>query len=70
MENEKEQKERVALQEKLFFAQEHIKTLESVQSLKQAELNAANRKAEKAQHQLELLREMYNELLDRMKLEE
>lgn len=70
MEQGNEQKSMAALQEELTFAREHIKTLESLQKLKQAELSAANRSAEKARHQLELLREMYNELLDRMRLEE
>ena len=51
------------LQEQLTAAREHMGTLEHLQNLKAAELTAANNAATKARNQLELLREMYNELL-------
>lgn len=70
MEQVNELKRMATLQEELHAAREHIKTLEGLQNLKNAELNAANRSAEKARYQLELLREMYYELLDRMTHEE
>lgn len=53
------------LQEQLTAAREHTGTLEHLQNLKTAELTAANNAAAKARNQLELLREMYNDLLAR-----
>lgn len=51
------------LLEQLAAAREHMETLESELCFKKAEVAAANNTAEKARNQLELLREMYNDLL-------
>lgn len=51
------------LLEQLTAALEHIKTLEAKLSFKTAELEAADNTAKRAKNQLELLREMYNDLL-------
>lgn len=54
------------LQEQLTAALEHMKTLKATLSLKTAEVAAANNTAEKARNHLELLREMYNDLLHKV----
>lgn len=51
------------MQEQLTAARELMNTLEHLQNIKEAELTAANNAATKARNQLELLREMYNDLL-------
>lgn len=51
------------LAEQLTAAREQLKTLEGLQNLKEAELAAARNGGHKARNQLELLREMYNDLL-------
>ena len=52
-----------ALMEKLTAAREHLGTVEGLLSLKKSELTAANNATTKYRNQLELLREMYNDLL-------
>ena len=52
--------------EELAAAQERVETLEAQLSFKKAELNAANNTAKKAKDQLELLRDMYDALLQKV----
>lgn len=56
-------REAAELREQLTIALEHIKVLESLKNMDKAELDAAHKATEKAKNQLELLRDMYNELL-------
>lgn len=55
--------EAAELREQLTIALEHIKVLESLKNMDKAELTTAHNAATKAKNQLELLRDMYNELL-------
>lgn len=48
---------------KVGLLQEHLAELERLHNLQEAELTAANNAATKARNQLELLREMYDDLL-------